>query len=188
MTSEQIKQAGEALDEKKKSKDSNGEEIDTRTVSEDIDVLLGNGKRLKVFIGSGEEGADENGVREFHFVPVPIGQLPELIKCVNQFQMMLVSGGDDEIKLEPDDVEKAARIAELSTERTDKVTKEQAKNWFSFSVITKLVRIAYSINEIEDQIGAISPTTLMAAQNRIRRQRDKMEIVKTKKPAKTRVN
>ena len=179
LSKQQLKEAEEALNKKKKNQ--NGESntpIETRSVTEDIDVLLGNGKRIKVFIGAGAEGADSEGVREFHFAPVPIGKLPELIKHVNRFQMMLTSGDESEMKLTSEDVTAAAKIAELSMERTDKVTAEQAKEWFSFSVITKLVHIAYSINEIEDQIGTIDPTTLLAARTRMRRQQEKMTASK----------
>lgn len=121
---------------------------DNSKVVDDIKKIVGDGERIKMFIGIGEEGADKNGIREFHVTPVAIKHLPKLSEAINRFQKM-ASSMDGELKIAEKDVNDMTLIAALSLERAERdVTEEQIQSWFGLGALVKIANLALSINDM----------------------------------------
>lgn len=119
----------------------------------DISKILGYGEKLKVFNGKNKDGDDT--VIVYHFCPVTLSDLPNMIEALNTFGSVSESKSfSDSLALES-----AAKIIQLSLKKAHgEISIQDILNQFSLSDLAKAIKISLSLNDFLSEMQTIKET------------------------------
>lgn len=128
----------------------------------DFEDVMGYGKKVKVFCGDKDGQPD---IREFHFTPVSLKDLPELQGLLEKF--FEITGekaiGDQEA------IEIACEIIHMSIKKMHSEIKvEEISEMFSLGGVAKVVSIVMDMNDFLAQMGEIQKLAKPFQENMIK--------------------
>lgn len=120
-------------------------------MSEELNDILGYGKKVKVMIGKNGE-SEEPEIKEFHFTPVSIKDMPELEKLLQEF----FNSMDGKKVGDQKSMEKAAKIIEMSMRKMHPDIKhDKIMEMFTLGAIAKVIKVVMDVNDFLVEMGEI---------------------------------
>lgn len=113
---------------------------------EDINELQGFGEKLSVFIGV-ENGEPKS--KEYHIAPVPIKEIPALVKTLSEFQEAVLKAAGETLNFKEKDIKLGAKMVLMGLKRTaPDVTEEEIMENFTLGTLLKASRILIGVNNL----------------------------------------
>lgn len=121
-------------------------------MSEELNDILGYGKKVKVMIGREDGDNGEPKIQEFHFTPVSIKDMPELEKLLQEF----FNSMDGKKIGDQKSMEKAAKIIEMSMRKMHPDIKHtEIMEMFTLGAIAKVIKVVMDVNDFLAEMGEI---------------------------------